>query len=39
MHGIKLEKMGIEFKNMDIVNGEWVEIQDRNFRKNRKKQS
>lgn len=33
----KLEKMGIEFKNMDIVNGELIEIQDRNFRKKRKK--
>lgn len=33
----KLEKMGITFKNMDIVDGELVEIQDRNVRKLRKK--
>jgi len=34
----QLEKLGIEFKNMDLKNGEWVEIEDRNRRKNRKKQ-
>ena len=34
---IKIEKMGIEFKNMDIHDGEWVEIEDRNIRKKRKK--
>ncbi|RFU65730.1 DEAD/DEAH box helicase [Peribacillus glennii] len=33
----RLEKMGIEFKNIDIQNGEWVEIDERNKRKNRKK--
>ncbi|MCU9613898.1 DEAD/DEAH box helicase [Caldibacillus lycopersici] len=33
----KLEKMGITFSNKDLVNGEWVDVQDRNERKNRKK--
>ncbi|MBA4535850.1 DEAD/DEAH box helicase [Bacillus aquiflavi] len=33
----QLEKMGIIFKNIDIQNGEWVEIDDRNRRKKRKK--
>lgn len=34
----KLEKMGVSFVNRDLVNGEWVESDDRNKRKNRKKQ-
>ncbi|KAA9026330.1 DEAD/DEAH box helicase [Niallia endozanthoxylica] len=34
----RLEKMGIEFKNVDFQNKEWVELEDRNKRKNRKKQ-
>lgn len=34
----RLEKMGIAFKNMDIDKGEWVEIDERNKRKNRKRQ-
>lgn len=34
----RLEKMGIEFKNADFQNKEWVELKDRNKRKNRKKQ-
>lgn len=34
----RLEKMGIEFKNIDIQNGEWIDIDERNKRKNRKKQ-
>lgn len=32
---VRLEKMGIEFKNLDIKNGDWVEVIDRNRRKNR----
>jgi ATP-dependent RNA helicase CshB len=35
---VKLEKMGIEFKHMDIQNGEWIELEDRNRRKKRQKQ-
>jgi len=35
----KLEKMGITFKNMDIENGEWKEIEDRHRRKKRQKQA
>jgi len=35
----RLEKMGIEFKNVDFQNKEWVELEDRNKRKNRKKQA
>ncbi|WP_108670776.1 DEAD/DEAH box helicase [Peribacillus acanthi] len=35
----RLEKMGIEFKNLDLQNGEWIETDDRNKRKNRKKQT
>ena len=34
----RLEKLGITFHDTDIVNGEWVEIDARNKRKNRKKQ-
>ncbi|MCA1031769.1 DEAD/DEAH box helicase [Bacillus timonensis] len=34
----KLEKMGIEFKNTDIVNGEFTKVSDRNRRKKRVKQ-
>lgn len=34
----RLEKMGITFINKDFVNGEWVDIDDRNRRSNRKKQ-
>lgn len=34
----RLEKMGIEFHDADIQNGEWVDIEERNKRKNRKKQ-
>lgn len=32
----RLEKMGIEFAHQDIRNGEWVDLPDRNRRKNRK---
>jgi ATP-dependent RNA helicase CshB len=35
---IRLEKMGIEFKNADVHNDEWVEIEDRNKRKKRQRQ-
>jgi ATP-dependent RNA helicase CshB len=34
----RLEKMGIEFKNADFQNQEWVEMEDRNRRKKRQKQ-
>ncbi|WP_338451594.1 DEAD/DEAH box helicase [Niallia oryzisoli] len=34
----RLEKMGIEFKNVDFQHKEWVELEDRNKRKKRKKQ-
>ncbi|MCQ6273657.1 DEAD/DEAH box helicase [Bacillus sp. V3B] len=34
----RLEKVGIEFKNADFQNKEWVELKDRNKRKKRKKQ-
>lgn len=34
----QLEKLGINFKNMDLKNGEWIEIEDRNRRKNRQRQ-
>lgn len=30
--------MGIEFRDADIQNGDWVDIDERNKRKNRKKQ-
>jgi ATP-dependent RNA helicase CshB len=33
----RLEKMGIEFKSIDIQKGEWVELDDRNKRKKREK--
>jgi ATP-dependent RNA helicase CshB len=33
----RLEKMGIEFHDADIQNGDWVDIDTRNKRKNRKK--
>lgn len=33
----RLEKMGIDFKNVDIKNGEWIELSDRNKRKKRHK--
>jgi ATP-dependent RNA helicase CshB len=35
----RLEKIGIKFKHIDIQKGEWIEIDDRNKRKNRQKQS
>lgn len=34
---VRLEKMGIKFKNMELIKEEWVEVNDRNLRKNRKK--
>ncbi|WP_285768936.1 DEAD/DEAH box helicase [Peribacillus sp. SI8-4] len=34
----RLEKMGIEFRDADIQNGDWVDLEERNKRKNRKKQ-
>ncbi|MGX2960492.1 DEAD/DEAH box helicase [Peribacillus sp. JNUCC 23] len=34
----RLEKLGITFHDTDIVNGDWVEIDARNKRKQRKKQ-
>ncbi len=34
----QLEKRGIQFRNMDIENGTWREIDDRHRRKKRKKQ-
>ncbi|PKG21934.1 DEAD/DEAH box helicase [Niallia nealsonii] len=35
----QLEKLGVEFKNMDLKNGEWVAIDDRNRRKKRTRQA
>ncbi|MFB6465788.1 DEAD/DEAH box helicase [Cytobacillus sp. Hz8] len=35
----RLEKMGVEFKHVDLKNGEWVDLGDRNKRKNRLKQT
>lgn len=35
---IRLEKMGVTFHDADIQNGDWIEIDERNKRKNRKKQ-
>ncbi|MBU8879412.1 DEAD/DEAH box helicase [Bacillus sp. FJAT-29790] len=35
----KLEKMGIEFHHTDLQKGEWVNLGDRNKRKNRQKQA
>ena len=29
----QLEKMGISFKNADVKNEEWIEIEERNKRK------
>ncbi|OIK08729.1 DEAD/DEAH box helicase [Bacillus sp. MUM 13] len=34
----RLEKMGVVFKDVDLQNGEWMEIDERNKRKNRKRQ-
>lgn len=34
----RLEKMGIEFKNVDLKNGEFIELDNRNRRKTRVKQ-
>lgn len=36
---VKLEKMGISFHHIDIRKGDWIELPDRNKRKNRQKQS
>lgn len=36
---IRLEKMGIEFVNKDLKNGEWISIDDRNRRKKRQKKT
>ena len=33
----QLEKMGISFKNVDVKNEEWIELEDRNKRKKRHK--
>ena len=38
MRLIRLEKMGIEFKNVDLKNNEIVELEDRNKSKYRKRQ-
>jgi len=35
----KLEKLGITFKHMEVVNGEWHELEDRNRRQKRKKKN
>jgi ATP-dependent RNA helicase CshB len=35
----RLEKMGIEFKHVDIQKDEWVDLDDRNKRKKREKQT
>ncbi|RLQ98201.1 DEAD/DEAH box helicase [Falsibacillus albus] len=35
----QLEKMGIPFSTVDLQQGEWVEVSDRNRRKNRTKQT
>jgi ATP-dependent RNA helicase CshB len=35
---IRLEKMGIQFKNVDLNNNELIQLEDRNRRKTRKKQ-
>ncbi|MGE8206224.1 DEAD/DEAH box helicase [Heyndrickxia sp. NPDC080065] len=35
----RLEKMGIDFENMDLQKGNWLLIPERNKRKNRKKQT
>lgn len=36
---IRLEKMGVVFHDADIQNGDWIEIDERNKRKHRKKQA
>ncbi|USK58825.1 DEAD/DEAH box helicase [Peribacillus asahii] len=36
---IRLEKMGVTFHDVDIQNGDWIEIDERNKRKHRKKQA
>ena len=36
---IHLEKMGVVFHDADIQNGDWIEIDERNKRKHRKKQA
>ena len=36
---IRLEKMGVVFHDTDIQNGDWIEIDERNKRKHRKKQT
>jgi len=36
---VKLEKLGITFKHMEVVNGEWRELDDRNRRQKRKKKN
>ncbi|MFS0780892.1 DEAD/DEAH box helicase [Bacillus sp. 1P06AnD] len=33
----RLEKMGVSFSNKDLQNGEWIELEERNRRQNRKK--
>lgn len=35
---VRIEKMGISFKHMDVKDGEWSELKDRHARKNRPKQ-
>lgn len=35
---VRLEKMGVVFEDVDIQNGDWIEIDERNKRKHRKKQ-
>lgn len=35
----RLEKMGVEFSHVDLNKGEWVELDDRNKRKNRQRQT
>lgn len=35
---VRIEKMGVSFKHMDVKNGEWSELKDRHARKNRPKQ-
>ncbi|MBT2687103.1 DEAD/DEAH box helicase [Bacillus sp. ISL-47] len=35
----RLEKMGIDFKHKDLQKGEWTDLENRNKRKNRQKQT
>ncbi|MEC1155314.1 DEAD/DEAH box helicase [Cytobacillus horneckiae] len=35
----RLDKMGVEFSHVDLNKGEWVELDDRNKRKNRQRQT